>query len=449
MKLVAIIRNRVAIIKSDNDFGEIFSGSILAMISKVFATLIGLAASVLIARYYGAETLGVLALIESYFAIVTVFTLMGTNTSILRLIPEYSIKYSPFTAQKMYYKTLTFVGIVTIAICIILFFGSGFIADNLFKRPDLKFLFSIAAIVLFFRTMQQFSLHGIRALKKIKAYAFFNSLRPFIFLLLILIFLGYKDLIYMPVYLQYIAFSVVAILSFVYVRYIFSKVAKEKNKGANITYSEIFKVSWPMFLTASMMVIIGNLATLMIGIFDDETEVGYYSISFKIASLTVFILASINTIVAPKFSELFHSQKIDQLFSVARKSTKLIFWSTMPLLLVFIFFGKDIIILFYGSEFIVCYSPLLILVVGLFISAISGSVGHFMNMCGYEKQFKNIMLISLIANVLLSLLLIPRYGAIGAAISTSVTQIIWNLVATIFIYMKYDKTFIYIPLFYR
>jgi O-antigen/teichoic acid export membrane protein len=180
--------------------------------------------------------------------------------------------------------------------------------------------------------------------------------------------------------------------------------------------------------------------------FRPEREVGYYSVSVKVASLTIFALEAINTMAAPKFSELFHTGKMDELFHVARKSTRLIFWTTTPILLVLLVLGKPILGFIFGDEFTAAYLSMVFLVLGQFVNAVSGSTGHFMNMTGHQNALKNVILVTAISNVLLSLILIPYFGIEGAAFSAMVSQIFLNVYALMYIKKSYGKTIGYLPL---
>ncbi len=44
--------------------------------------------------------MGIVAVLNSFLMLATIFTVLGTNTSILRLIPECLAKYSPAAAFK-------------------------------------------------------------------------------------------------------------------------------------------------------------------------------------------------------------------------------------------------------------------------------------------------------------------------------------------------------------
>lgn len=443
---IHLLKTKYQNLKSDQHFGEIFTGSAKVFGAKVFATILGLGTSVIVARYYGADIVGVVAIINSFFAIAMIFTIMGTTTSILRLVPEYMVKYSPTAAYNLYKKVRNLVIILSLAGGVIVFFGSNIIAGKIFGRPDLDFLFKIGAFVLVFKSLQSFSMQGIRAAQNINAFTMIQLVGPVTYAILLVVFTFYFYEKYNPIYLQYFIAAFIAVISMSIIKITFKRKISPADVKKSISYKEIFRISFPMFLTSSMMVVMGQIDVLMIGIFRSEAEVGYYAIGLKIALMTTFVLAAINTVVAPKFSELFHKGEIDKLFKVAKKSTKMIFWLLVPLILIFILFGKWIIISLYGIEFEDSYYVLLILSVGLVINSISGSVGHFMNMCGYENIFRNVIAFSFIVNLSLNIILIPSLGIYGAAIATSVTQILWNVILTVIIYLKYGKSFIYIPL---
>ncbi|HEY9113625.1 MAG TPA: oligosaccharide flippase family protein, partial [Bacteroidales bacterium] len=336
-------------LSNDRLFGDIFKGSLLVFVTKVGATAIGLVTSVIVARWYGAEVVGIVALISSYLSIIALPAILGTDTSVLRLIPEQIAKYSYLSAFNLYKKARYLVILLSLVIGIILAFFSGFISEKVFKEPDLTYFFMAASLLLVFRSLQQFSNQGLRAVNKINAFAYIQVLMPVMNLVLLVILTYFFYDFYNPVYIQLFLFVFIAVIGLIIINKAFKEKIEEQDITENVTYKTILGISLPMFLTSSMLVIIGQLATIMVGMFRSAEDVGYYAIALRISTLTTFVLLAINTVVAPKFSALFNEGKIDDLFYVARKSTKLIFWSVLPLILIFVFFGKWIIVLLYGS----------------------------------------------------------------------------------------------------
>lgn len=108
------IRRKYRNLIADDRFSEILTGSAWALTARLASTGMGLAVSVIIARFYGAEVVGVVAVLQSFLLLATIFTLFGTNTSLLRLIPEHLVRYSPTSAFKVYRKTQFLVIIVSL-----------------------------------------------------------------------------------------------------------------------------------------------------------------------------------------------------------------------------------------------------------------------------------------------------------------------------------------------
>lgn len=93
----------------DKNFSEILAGSVLSLSGRIVAACFGLVSNIIIARFYGAESLGIFALVNSFLMFTALFTLSGTGTSILKLIPEHIAKYSIESAFYIYRKIHCFI----------------------------------------------------------------------------------------------------------------------------------------------------------------------------------------------------------------------------------------------------------------------------------------------------------------------------------------------------
>jgi O-antigen/teichoic acid export membrane protein len=430
---------------SDKKFSEILTGSAWALGARVIATVLGMVTSIIIARCYGAEVLGIVAVLNSFLMLATIFTVLGTNTSILRLIPEHLAKYSPTSAFNVYRKTQYFVAGISIITGAILFFASGFIADTVFSKPHLRFYFALAAGFIIFKSLMQLNTQAVRGLRLIKIFAFMQllpSLSKLLILVPITIFFFHMD---NPIYAMFASITITALAGAIIMDRVFKQKTNPNDAPHPMPIRKIISTSLPMLMTATMTFVIGQTGVIMLGMFRSEAEVGYYAIAVKLATLTAFILYAVNSMAGPKFSELYHSDKIDELFHVARKSAKLIFWTTTPILLCLIVFGKAILHTAFGQEFIIAYPALVLLIMGQFFHSISGATGLFMNMTGNQKRFRDIVFIAALGNVFLNLLLTPRYGLYGAAVAAMVSLITWNSLTLALIKKKFGTTTGYFP----
>jgi O-antigen/teichoic acid export membrane protein len=172
------------------------------------------------------------------------------------------------------------------------------------------------------------------------------------------------------------------------------------------------------------------------------------------ASIT---LMAINSIAAPKFAEMYEEKNMEGLKKVAQKSTKIIFWSTLPLVIIFFLFPTFFLGIF-GGEFKIGVNAFIILSVGMLISAFSGSVGNLLQMTGKQFVFMKILIVGAIINIGLNYLLIPTNnpfsefgisGINGAAVASMCSIIFWNLSMVFVVKKQFGFLTLYIPFIKR
>jgi O-antigen/teichoic acid export membrane protein len=444
--MLTALRQAYSNLVSDQDFSEILTGSAWALSAQLIAIALGLISSVVIARLYGAEAMGIVAMLNSFLLLATTFTVLGTNVSILKLIPEHLFKYSPTSAFKLYRKIRYLVMGMSLGTTALLFLTSNTIASNVFNKPHLSIYFALGAMFILFKSLMDLNAEAVRGLKLIRLFTLMQIL-PQGFNISLLLLLGlFVSTVHVPVYSLLGSFAFTAIISLIILEFAFKKKMQPKDEVVDIPTGKVLSLSFPMLITVTMTLIIGQIGVMMLGMFRSDAEVGYYAVAIKLATITSFVLTAVNSIAAPKFSELYHSHNIDTLFCVARKSTRFIFWTTAPILIFLTIMGKFVLSFLFGEEFIAAYPPLIFLILGQFADSVSGSTGYFMNMTGNHKTFRNIMIAAAILNIFLNSALIPQFGIQGAALSGMTCMIFWNVSTLIYIKIKYGQTISYTPL---
>ena len=444
-KKLNFYRNKLSNQLKDKDFTEILKGGGINFLTKSLTVFIGISFSFIITTYYGAEEMGVFSIINSYFTIAIIVSLMGLHTAMLRFIPEHIVKYSLQSAYKLFLQVFKLVFIIAVIIAIIAYFLSDFIAIKIFENESLIVIFSIAAFFIVIQALGKLSLEGIRALKNMKVYGLLEvSVAVFkITLLAILTYFYYQE--FNSVYTLFASFVFLLIGALCFVFSLFTKKNDLLDTVKTYSNKDVVTVAFPMFLTGVMSVVISQTDIVMLGAMSNVSEVGVYAIAVKLAFLTSFILTSINSIATPKFSELFHAGKMEALIKIAQKSSKLVFWVSVPIIIVFIFFGKFMLSIF-GDEFVKGYPVLILLALGKFVNGIAGSVGSFLNMTGHQKVFNRIVIIGGVTNIVFNFILIPKYGILGAAIASMISIILWNLLASLYIKYKFGFFIGYLPI---
>ncbi|WP_457571126.1 flippase [Desulfovulcanus sp.] len=422
-------------INTDIHFKELLSGSVSFFFSKILGIFTSYAFTIIVTRAIGASAWGIFALSLTVLQVSSLLGRIGLDTAVLRFVAGYAAQGKWLSVKKIYLKILGISVLFSLFVAALLFFVSPYISENVFRKEYLAFYFRIASIGLVPFVLFSITKESIRGLKKIKEYAFFNNISVYLFsfIFCFVLFLFYKEN-YVPV-VSYVASLCISLLISVFF------LLKTLNFLANsstmtcccfrhydcaVSYKNIMFVSIPMLLSSSLFFLMQWADTIMIGIFCTENDVGVYTVSLKIATATSIGLSAINSIAAPKFAEFWGKRDVDGLGRIARQSTRLIFFSSLPILL-FFWVAPSYVLGIFGSEFKTGKVSLMILTFAQFVNAISGSVGYILNMTGKEKMVFRIISISIVVNVLLNFFLIPRFGINGASFASLVSIMFWNI----------------------
>lgn len=438
-KLKQYITNSIG----DGHFLELLKGASSTLILKIIGLVVGYVLAIFITNQYGAYIFGQYVTALLVVEILAIISRLGIDTSLVRFISKYIQKGAVLSIDKLYYKSVTIVTSMAVFLSALLFFFSQPIAQfmNLDKNLLIIVSYSFIPLVLFHMNVQ-----SIRGMKNMISFSFFNnvaiSLTTFVLLALCSYFFTDDKL---PIYAYVLGVFSMSCLSFIVWFRLKNKLSIEGSSSYDaLSTKELLTVSFPLLLGQSMMIIMGKVDIFMLANMTNSEQVGVYNIALKLSMLSYMGLMAVNSIAAPKFSEIHTSGDIDALKKIVQQSTKTIFWASTPVLLLLILFPSTILSMF-GDEFEIAAMCLIILSIGKMFSAISGSVGTFLQMVGRQKIFQNILIMAALINILLNSLLIPNYGIEGAAVASSVSGIFWNLLMIIYIKKHFGFYTIYIP----
>ncbi len=424
---------------------ELLKSSSIAFSIKIVGLISGYAFTFIVARFFGAETFGIFILSFTMLQIASILGRLGLDTALLRFTAEYTSQNKWDLFSGTYHKALKIIFPTCMFLSIVIFSSSSLISKYIFHKPSLTTSFQIVSIAVLPMVLVFVNSEVLRGIKKIKQYAFYQTAAPYMGAsLLLCLFFYLSQGSYIPTSSYVVSIFFVAILSLFSIRNNFKFVPFSKDKV--LEYKYILSISLPMLFVSSLSFIMGWTDSIMLGAFKSESAVGIYNGALKLSKLTSLNLLAVNAIAAPKFAELYGRGDMEGLQSIVKKSTKLIFFTSLPFVILFFFFPSFFLSLL-GEEFTSGSMVLIFLTFGQFVNAISGSVGYILQMTGKQKILQYILLGSSIFNVLLNYFLIPKYGINGAAFASMVSIVTWNLLAIICIKYYLNISSIYIPFF--
>lgn len=184
----------------------------------------------------------------------------------------------------------------------------------------------------------------------------------------------------------------------------------------------------PFSLIAGLQVIRDNTDILMLGYWYDDTDVGLYRIALSIRTLVVFGLMALYLVAQPYIVTAFTAGDRRTLQRIVSAVATLSLLSSVVVALVIWLEGRFIIQLLFGEAFVGAYMPLAILAIGSVFHAFFGLGGGVLSMTGHEKYVMWASVASVALNVFGNALLIPPYGAIGAASATAISLTVGEII---------------------
>ncbi len=433
--------------KANRNHKEIARGGAVAFAMKMTGKASGYVLALLISRLYGVETMGAFALGVTVLGIFLVLGRLGLDMAIVKFVSDFASRDRSDLVRDIYFKMLKLIIPGSIVLGGGLFIFSDLLAERVFRSAQLSLYFKMAGVALLPMVLVHINSEGLRGLKRIKEHAFILDVAISLFasvaIGVIFISTGDKP----DPFLTYtLSIPPVLALSF-YFWFRGSKIlsAGPKKPGDALGMRKILDTSMPMLFSSCIFLLMGWTDTIMLGIFSNEAEVGVYNVALKLAMLTSLPLMAINTITAPKISEFYSKADHDLLKSTITHSTKLIFWTSLPIILVIMIFSKQLLGIF-STEFEAGATALLFLCFGEFVNAISGSVGIVLQMTGKEKVFRNIIMTAAAMNFGLNMILIPKFGFNGAAFSSMISMSFWNISSVLYIRSYLKVSTIYFPI---
>ncbi|NOR54701.1 MAG: oligosaccharide flippase family protein [Sulfurovum sp.] len=440
-----MLKRLKAKLNGDIHLKEILTGSAVTFVLKMSGMLLGYVVLLIISRQYGAEGIGVYNLTLIVMTFVAMMSTMGMNVSILRYVGQFNKSCEEYKLKLLYRYAVELVVPFSLLLAVGLYFFAGVIADNVFHNPVYKPALEYAAIIVPFMALQDISIEFIRGLKQLKVSEFLRSVnRPVINITLLLIIGLFIVDELLPLYTLGLGIIISALFAVFFIVKKLQKIVPESK--IEFSKKELITTSFPMMIISVASFVMGNISLFMLEAFSTTKEVGIFSVALQIATLISLVLVVVNTISAPKFSELYWSKKSHELQKVISHATRLIFFSSLFMSIFIVIFSKSILSMF-GDEFIIGSTALIYLMFGQLINSATGSVGILLNMTGHQKELQVIILITVIITIVLNIVFVPIYGMNGAAVITMLGTIILNVASAIFAKRKLMLTTYYLPIF--
>lgn len=326
-----------------------------------------------------------------------------------------------------------FVILLSIMLSILLFFISDSIASYFFKDNNLEPILKYMCLGLPLVTIPVIYQTIMRAFKAMKYNLIIFDVGTKVirfFAFIFFVFIGYAFFGAIASYFLGMTFSIIASI-YIFRKKLFPAYAQFKRVSIG---KELISFSWPLSLTGITFIIVSKTDIILLGYFLTSEDIGIYMPVLVVANLFNFVGVSFEYIFLPVISEYFATDKMKELLSLFKSVSKWMFSIIIPMLIFTTLFSKEIITLLYGEEYSRGYFALIIFAFGIAVRVPTGIAGNILVASGHPKLNLASEVMAGTSNIIFNLILIPKFGIMGAALGTTLSYYIRSIAFLGFVY---------------
>lgn len=389
------------------------------LIYQVLVLILPLITAPYISRVLGAENIG----IYSYtISIVTYFILFGSLG--IAIYGQREIAYlqeKPEEYSKTFWE-IVILRFITISISMIIFYFT--FAQNgqyaVYYRILLLELFATCLdISWFFQGLEEFKKTVVR-----------NTIVKIISIVCIFMFVKTSNDLF-KYFIIYVGSTIIGNVSlWLYLpRYL---------KRIDVKRLNIFrhlKTTFVLFIPQIAVQIYTVLDKVMIGtIIVDKSEVGFYDQSQKIIKMLLTIVTSLGTVMVPRMANTFINGDNKKIQEYLKRSFNYVFFISIPMIFGVIAIADNFVPLFFGEGYEKVIILMSVISPILLIIGLSNVIGtQYLLPTKRQKEYNISVIIGAIVNFCINMILIKKYGALGASIGTILAEMVVTIIQFIFV----------------
>lgn len=386
---------------------------------QILVIILPLITTPYISRILGAENIG----IYSYtLSIVTYFVLIGSLGVATYGQREIAYVQSDRRKRSIIFWEIVFLRFATMIMASLIYYLIYVRGTNYtlyYKILMLELLSTCIDISWFFQGMEEFKRTVIR-----------NTVVKLISIICIFAFVKNQDDLNIYILIYVLSNFIGNISLWAYLpKYI------EKIKIKELNIKKHIKPVMALFIPQIAVQLYTVLDKVMIGaMVADKTESGYYEQAQKIVKMLLTIITSLGTVMLPRVSNIYANGKDEEIKKNIKMSFEFTFLLAFPIMFGIIIIVDKFIPFFLGdgyesvSMLIKIISPILLMI------GISNVIGmQYLLPTKKQNQYTISVIVGATVNLILNLILIPKYKAIGASIATVIAETTVTAIQIIYI----------------
>jgi len=426
----------------------IAKGATFMLAGYVISKLLAYVYRVIIARYLGPSDFGILSIGLAVQGIIIVLAALGLYQGVLHFIAVYESTGDGGTKKirGTILGSLRLQAIVSLPFAAALFLASDHIANGFtvpflgifvgYKIPQLGIILKILAFSIPLEVLTSNLMIITQSFRKVEYRVLLRSIVENIVKIALtgsLLLLGFG---LFGASIALVLSCLIAFLAGLYIvqKKVYKLFAGGKEAIAAYNMRELFSYSWPLFAIGFFGVLMRVIDTLMLGYMSTTYNTGIYNVAAPTANMLTIAENAFGTLFLPVVTGLYAVKNMHELKRTYKTVTRWIFAAIFPATLFTVLFSGEILGIMFGEVYTEGAGALAILSIGYFLVSFCGPVRNMMESISKTRLILYNTLAAAFINIALNAIMIPIMGMNGAALATTISLFIWNVLAWIEVY---------------
>ena len=384
----------------------------------VVSSVISAVGTVIIARVLSPSEYGLYTIALVAPSLIATFRDWGINSAMVKYTSQYNAENKPADVKNILAAGLVFETILGLALSILSFLLSGFLATTVYQRPAIVPLIQIASFTILTGALMSAVQAAFTGMEKLAPNSLTlvcqSAIKTVLVLGLVILGLGAYGATVGTTTASLIAGLIGVLLMWT----IYKDLPKPIKGDDGLRIAEnirvMFRYGLPLSLSSILSGFLAQFYSFLIPIYATDLMIGNYSVATNFIVLITFFATPITTMMFPAFSKLDPQKENETLQNVFQYSVRYSALIVVPVATAIMVLAQPAVSTLFGDKY--SEAPLflsLLAITYLYVAFGSLSTGNLINSQGETKLNLKLTLITLAIGFTLSLILIPQFGITG------------------------------------
>lgn len=390
---------------------KIFINTSSQVVAKAATVILGFLTVGLLTRYLGVDQYGIYTLVFAYLSLFGVFADFGLQLSLVRDLSGEGPSTNNLKSTYFSIKILLSITATVLSLVALVFFPYS---------ETIKAAIVVGSLAVGVGYMNGYGASVLQSKLKLDTAALLEVINRIVTVAAIVIFL----LLHLNLYAIICAVLIGNIVSFAVNIYVAPDYFRFRSLPPFPTIVNVIKTSFPIGITTLLGALYFKIDTMMLSVMKTTSDVGIYSLSYKIFENIIMLWLFYMATVYPLLSQYMKSKDHMRFKKLIKSSLVVAILFSIAAIILGFFAAPLAITILGGNNFIESILPFRILLIAIPFVIVNNLFYYALLTISKIRYILLTLLLSLAFNFFINLAIIPKYGFIGTSVSTIFTELI-------------------------